>query len=114
MTGDRGLDVGHFIELDRQSIRYQVVAGVVLLLAGAAVMLGGFGKPAPVGGYDLETITKAGGMLLSLVGLFPFNNCWSRWERIKMLRMMQQDPDALDSESRNELVKKLYSKFLGV
>ncbi len=114
MTADKPLDVGHFIELDRQSIRYQIVAGVVLLLAGVAVMLGGLGKGPPVGGYDLETITKAGGMLVSLVGLFPFNNCWSRWERIRMLRQMQQNPDALDAETRNDLVKKLYSKFLGV
>jgi hypothetical protein len=114
MAADKNLDVRHFIELDRQSIRYQVAAGVALLVAGGAVMVGGFGKLPPVGGYDLETITKAGGMLVSLIGLFPFNNCWSRWERIKMLRLMQQDPDALDSATRNELVKKLYSKFLGV
>ena len=66
MTADKTLDVGHFIELDRQSIRYQVVAGVVLIAAGAAVMVGSFGKVPPVGGYDLETITKAGGMLVSL------------------------------------------------
>jgi hypothetical protein len=114
MAADKHLDVSHFIELDRQSIRYQVVAGIVLLAAGGAVMVGGFGKVPPVGGYDLETITKAGGMLVSLIGLFPFNNCWSRWERIKMLRLLQNDPDALDSDTRNELVKKLYSKFLGV
>ena len=114
MAPDKPLDVGHFIELDRQSIRYQVAAGVVLLLAGVGVMVSGFGKGPPVGGYDLETITKAGGALLSLVGLFPFNNCWSRWERIKTLRQMQKDPDALDAETRSELVKKLYSKFLGV
>jgi hypothetical protein len=114
MTADNNLDVGHFIELDRQSIRFQVVAGVVLLAAGGAVMVGGFGKLPSVGGYDLETITKAGGMLVSLVGLFPFNNCWSRWERIKMLRVLQQNPEALDTATRNELVKKLYSKFLGV
>jgi len=114
MTADKPLDVGHFIELDRQSIRYQIVAGVVLLLAGAGVMVSGFGKGPPVGGYDLETVTKAGGALLSLVGLFPFNNCWSRWERIKTLRLMQTNPDAIDAETRSELVKKLYSKFLGV
>jgi len=114
MTADRPLDVGHFIELDRQSIRYQVVAGVVLLVAGVGVMVSGFGKGPPVGGYDLETISKASGILVSLIGLFPFNTCWSRWERIKMLRLMQKDPDALEAETRNELVKKLYSKFLGV
>jgi hypothetical protein len=28
--------------------------------------------------------------------------------------LMQNDPDALDAETRSELVKKLYSKFLGV
>jgi hypothetical protein len=59
-------------------------------------------------------ITKAAGGAISLAGLFPFNNCWSRWERIKTLRAILRNPSALDPDSEHELVRKLYAKFLGV
>jgi hypothetical protein len=59
-------------------------------------------------------ITKGVGLVVSLVGLFPFNNCWSRWERIKTLRAIKLNPALLDSESTHDLIRKLYEKFLGV
>jgi hypothetical protein len=114
MPTENIFEVDHFIELDRQSIRFQLAAGLFLCAVGGAVMLVGFSPLAVVSLYNLETVTKAGGFLVSLVGLFPFNNCWSRWERIKTLRMIKHNPAVLDAETERELVRKLYQKFLGV
>jgi hypothetical protein len=114
MTEPSTLHIDRFIKLDRDSIRVQLVVGLVLFVAGIIVMLAGFGKLVTAGSFSLDTITKVGGFLITLVGLFPFNNCCSRWERIKMLRAMKLDPQALDAATTEELVRKLYQKFLGV
>ena len=111
---DATIDVSHFIELDRQSIRLQLVAGVLLFIVGTLGILGAFTKLVDAGGANIEMISKGVGLVVDLVGLFPFNNCWSRWERIKTLRAMKQNPSVLDSETEHELVRKLYAKFLGV
>jgi len=52
--------------------------------------------------------------VVGLIGLFPFNNCYARWERIKTLQAIKLHPEALDPDSEHELVRKLYAKFLGV
>ena len=111
---DATFDVDHFIELDRQSIRLQLVAGVLLFIVGTFGILGAFAKLVGAGAPNIEMITKGVGLVVDLVGLFPFNNCWSRWERIKTLRAIKLNPAVLDSETVHELVRKLYAKFLGV
>ena len=76
--------------------------------------------PAPrgaqhaAGGDTFDTISKGAGFVVGLIGLFPFNNCYARWERIKTLQAIKLHPEALDPDSEHELVRKLYAKFLGV
>jgi hypothetical protein len=111
---DAVYDFDHFIALDRQSIRFQLVAGTLLIIIGALVIIGAFTAIAPSEGGNLEVITKSIGSLVSLAGLYPFSNCWSRWERIKTLQAMRLNPGALDPDSMHELVRKLYFKFVGV
>lgn len=108
------LDVDHFIKMDRQAIRLQLMAGLMLLIIGSLGALGAFAKLVEAGSSNVEVISKGVGVVVSLVGLFPFNNCWARWERIKTLRTIKLNPAALDPESVHELVRKLYAKFLGV
>lgn len=111
---DATFDVEHFIVLDRQSIRFQIVAGIVLVVVGLFGFFGLFAKLIASGGDSFEMISKGVGLVVSLVGLFPFNNCYARWERIKTLQAIQLHPEALDAASAHELVRKLYAKFLGV
>ncbi|HWT97028.1 MAG TPA: hypothetical protein VN229_05415 [Terriglobales bacterium] len=124
------LDVEHFITLDRQSIRLQFALGIILLSVGTLGIFGAFAHLAdPDPGVDLgigaansagngfanfDTISKCVGLVINLAGLFPFNNCWSRWERIRTLRAIQHNPSILDTSVRNDLIRKLYAKFLGV
>ena len=107
-------DVEHFIALDRQSIRLQLIVGVLLVVVGLFGVFGLFAKLATAGGDSFEMISKGAGFVVGLVGLFPFNNCYARWERIKTLQAIQLHPEALDPDSEHELVRKLYAKFLGV
>ncbi len=111
---DPTLDVDHFIAMDRQSIGFQLGAGVVLVLVGTLGLLGTLGRLVGSDAPNVDMITKGIGLVVSLVGLFPFNNCWARWERIKTLRAIKSNPALLDSQSAHDLVRKLYAKFLGV
>jgi hypothetical protein len=111
---DPPLDVDHFIAMDRQSIALQLGAGGVLVLVGMLGLLGTLGKVVGSDVPNIDMITKGVGLVVSLVGLFPFNNCWSRWERIRTLRAIRDNPTLLDSVSAHDLVRKLYAKFLGV
>jgi hypothetical protein len=111
---DAVLNVDHFIAMDRQTIQVQFAIGVVLLLIGSAVTAAGFSEMVPAGKADIETIVKLGGFVMDLVGLYPFNNCWTRWQRINTLRAMQRNPALLQSEDARALLNKLYEKFLGV
>jgi hypothetical protein len=111
---DPTLDVDHFIELDRQAFRLQLGAGSVLLLIGMLGVWGTLGTLVGVQGPNIDMITKGVGLVISLAGLFPFNSCWSRWERMKTLRAIKLNPALLDADSTHELVRKLYAKFLGV
>jgi len=108
-------DVEHFIALDKRYIRILLPFGLVLILVGLLALTGIFrvvvhGNESQV----IDSITKGGGAIVTVIGLFPFNNCYSRWERIQTLRMMKLNPNALDYKSKHELVSKLYAKFLGV
>jgi hypothetical protein len=105
-------DVEHFIALDRQSIRLQLVAGALVFIIALLVAFGLARFIGATGGVDV--ITKGAGVFIGLVSLFPFNNCYARWERIKTLEAIKLHPDALDAHSTHDLVKKLYAKFLGV
>jgi len=107
-------DVRHFIALDRRSIRIQFGLGVALLIVGTLGIFGAFSEVAAPGIPNFETISKGVGLVINLAGLFPFNSCWSRWERIQTLRAIEANPEALDAESTNDLIRKLYAKFLGV
>lgn len=111
---DAVYDFDHFIALDRQSIRFQLLAGTLLIIIGAVVIIGAFTTLGQGGGGNLEVITKSIGTLVSLGGLYPFSNSWSRWERIKTLQAMRLNPGALDPDSTHELFRKLYFKYLGV
>lgn len=111
---DVAFDFDHFIALDRQSIRLQLVAGTLLVLVGALGLLGAFTAFVQSGAPNVDLIAKGVGVVTSLVGLFPFNNCWSRWERIKTLRSIRLNPTSLDPSTEQELLRKLYAKFLGV
>jgi hypothetical protein len=108
------IDVDHFIELDRQSIRIHFVLGLALLVVGTLGISGAFSGLISSGVPNFETISKGVGLVINLAGLFPFNNCWSRWERIKTLRAIKLNPSLMDSAALNELIRKLYAKFLGV
>jgi hypothetical protein len=113
---DATFDVDHFIALDRLSIRLQLLAGLLLVLIGTLAFWGG-AKLILAGSANspnVDVITKGVGVVIDLVGLFPFNNCWARWERIKTLRAIKLNPGVLDPESVHELIRKLYAKFLGV
>src|SRR5215813_2618539 len=101
-------DVEHFIALDQQSIRIQFGLGIALLAVGTFGVLGAFAGLVQPGGASLgfvnfDAISKAVGLVIDLAGLFPFNNCWSRWERIRTLRAITLNPAALDAETRNDL-----------
>ena len=111
---DVAFDFDHFIALDRQSIRLQLVAGALLLLVGALGLFGPFTALVAPGAANIDLIAKGAGAVTSLIGLFPFSNCWSRWERIKTLRAIRLNPSSLDPNSEQELFRKLYAKFLGV
>jgi hypothetical protein len=106
--------VDHFIKLDRQYIRFQLVAGVFLVVIGTLVMVGTFNGAFVAGGPNVDMIARGVGVVVDLVGMFPFNNCWSRWERIKTLQEIKRNPALLDAKRAHELVDKLYAKFLGV
>jgi len=114
------LDVEHFIALDRQSIRIQFGLGIALLIVGTLGIFGAFAHLAdsgtgPATGFaNFDIISKCVGLVINLAGLFPFNNCWSRWERIRTLRAIKLNPAMLDTSDRNDLIRKLYAKFLGV
>jgi len=130
MTPVGMLDVEHFITLDRQSIRLQFALGIALLIVGTLGIFGAFahfanpdpgvdlgigtGDGAGIGFANFDVLSKCVGLVINLAGLFPFNNCWSRWERIRTLRAIQHNPAILDTSVRNDLVRKLYAKFLGV
>jgi uncharacterized membrane protein YidH (DUF202 family) len=111
--GDPTFDVEHFIALDRRSIVIYSAAGAALLAFGLFAILG-FAQLVASGGNSFDTISKGVGVLVSLTGLFPFSNCYARWERIKTLQAMQRHPEALDAATEQELVRRLYAKFLGV
>ena len=111
---DAAFDFEHFIALDRQSIRVQLAAGAVLLAVGALSLFGAFGGLVQPGAANIEMITKAAGGAISLAGLFPFNNCWARWERIKTLRAIRRNLSGLDPDILRVLLGQLYAKFLGV
>ena len=108
------VDVDHFIELDRQSIRIHFMLGLALLVVGTLGISGAFSGLFSSGVPNFESISKGVGLVINLAGLFPFNNCWSRWERIKTLRAIKLNPSAMDADALNELIRKLYAKFLGV
>ncbi len=107
-------DVEHFIALDRQSIRIQLGIAAAIVVLGLFGIFGLFAKLATSGSGDFDTISKGVGLVVTLVGLFPANNCWTRWERIKTLRAIQLHPEMLDAATEQEFVRKLYAKFLGV
>jgi hypothetical protein len=108
-------EVEHFIALDRQSIRLQVIAGVVLVAIGIAVLLSSGAITAVAGGgASLDIATKAAGFLNTLAGFYPFNGSWTTWQQMKTLEAMKANPQLLESEEGKALVNKLYQKFLGV
>jgi hypothetical protein len=113
---DATFDVDPFIAMDRQAIRFQLLAGLLLVVFGAVAFLWGatLVVSASANTANVDMIAKGAGIVIELVGLFPFNNCWARWERIKTLRAIKLNPGVLDPESVRELVRKLYAKFLGV
>lgn len=108
------IDVEPFIELDRQFIRIHFVLGLVLLAIGTLGMAGAFSSILSSGVPNFDIISQGVGLIIDLAGLFPFGDCWSRWERIKTLRAIQHNPSAMDADALNELIRKLYAKFLGV
>jgi len=120
MASAATLDVEHFIALDRQSIRIQFGLGIALLVVGTLGIFGAFAHLADSGAgpgtslANFDLISKCVGLVINLAGLFPFNNCWSRWERIRTLRAIKLNPAMLDTSDRNDLIRKLYAKFLGV
>lgn len=107
-------DVEHFIALDRQSIRIQLIVAAVIILVGIFGLSGLLAKLATGTADSFDTVSKGVGLVVTLLGFFPANNCWTRWERIKTLQAIQLHPGSLDPESEHELVRKLYAKFLGV
>ncbi|WP_155888770.1 hypothetical protein [Inquilinus limosus] len=111
---DAVLDFDHFIALDRQSIRLQLAAGVLLLCIGSLGVFGAFSSLIQPSPPNVEMIVQSIGAVVGVAGLFPFNNCWSRWERIKTLQAIRLNPSVLDKDSEQELLRKLYAKFLGV
>ena len=108
------INVDHFIELDRQSIRLQVIAGLLVVVLGILALSGMASKMISVGGPNVDLIDKGVGLVVTLTGIFPFNNCWSRWERIKTLQAIKLNPALLEPETLQKLLSQLYSKFLGV
>jgi hypothetical protein len=113
---DATFDVDPFIAMDRQAIWLQFLAGLLLVAIGTVAFLGGaqLVGAASANTPNVDVIAKGVGIVINLVGLFPFNNCWSRWERIKTLRAIKLNPGVLDPESVRDLIRKLYAKFLGV
>jgi hypothetical protein len=112
---DATFDVEHFIALDKRYIRILFPFGLLLVVVGVLTLAGIF--RVVVHGSEsqaIDTITKGGGALVTVIGFFPFSNCYSRWERIQTLRMMKLNSNSLNYESKVELVSKLYAKFLGV
>lgn len=108
------IDVEPFIELDRQFIRIHFVLGLVLLVIGTLGMSNVFSSLISSGVPNADTISQGVGLIVNLAGLFPFGNCLFRWERIKILRTMKHNPSGMDAAAVNELIRKLYAKFLGV
>jgi len=106
--------IDHFIEMDRQSIRFQMTIGVLMLLIGSSILVVAYAGAFSGGNVNMDIITKAAGVLINIFGLFPFNSSWSRWERIKTLEIIRDTPEALDPNSTKDLIIKLYAKFLGV
>jgi hypothetical protein len=112
---DVAFKLEHFIAMDKRYIRILLPIGLFLVASG---LLGVFGTiRIAVHGSEsdaINTITKALGALVTVIGLFPFNSCYVRWERIQTLRVIEHNPKALDYKSKHDLVCKLYAKFLGV
>jgi hypothetical protein len=106
-------DIKYFIALDKRYVSIFLLVGLSLVIVGVLGISGIFSLAVTINNETVNTAIKALGILVTLIGFFPFNSAYFRWERIQTLHAMERNP-TLDSENKKELLYKLYAKFLGV
>ena len=107
-------DVEALISMDRTAVRILLLAGAVFLVLGAAVGLGIGGQLFGGQGEFLELAEKSAGVVSSIVGLYPFNLCWQRWQRLKQLEVLRSNPNLIEPATMRELLGSLVRQNLGV
>jgi hypothetical protein len=104
------LNLDHFIALDKRYIRILLPVGFLLVFIGLLGLSGLFRVVVTAKASDaVDMIVKAFGLLVSVIGLYPFNNCYVRWERIQTLRAINLNPDALDYSRASSLFQEVKS-----
>jgi len=118
------LSIDHFIAMDWQAIRLRLLLGAALIALGGLLAFGAVNALPIEGDKYMDFAGKAVGLITSLTGLYPFNDSWVRWERIKTLAAIRQQPGLLEQSfvedmikalyKKEDMIKALYKKYVGV